>query len=64
MNKHPVRKSQNIVNISGPPLSVSRRRELTVLGLPPLHFPLGLEGRDDVLNVVAVGVAIAIVRQP
>lgn len=37
---------------------------LTVLRLPPLQLPLGLEGGDDVLNQVAVGVAIAIVRQP
>lgn len=37
---------------------------LTVLRLPPLQLPLGLKGGDDVLNQVAVGVAIAIVRQP
>lgn len=36
---------------------------LTVLRLPPLQLPLGLEGGDDVLDQVAVGVAIAIVRQ-
>lgn len=40
------------------------RSSLTILRLPPLQLPLGLEGGDDVLNQVAVGVAIAIVRQP
>lgn len=37
---------------------------LTILRLPPLQLPLRLEGGDDVLDQVAVGVAIAIVRQP
>lgn len=36
---------------------------LTVLRLPPLQLPLGLEGGDDIFNQVAVGVAIAIVWQ-
>lgn len=38
--------------------------ELTVLRLPPLQLPLRLEGGDDVLDLVAAGVAVAIVRQP
>lgn len=36
----------------------------SVLRLPPFQFSLGVEGRDDVLNAVAVGVAIVIVRHP
>lgn len=39
-------------------------RSLTVLRLPPLQLPPGLEGGDDVLDQVAVGVAVAVVRQP
>lgn len=36
----------------------------SILRLPPFQFSLGVEGRDDVLNLVAAGVAIGIVWHP
>ena len=47
-----------------PVAGTSCRCDLTVLRLPPLHLPLGLEGGDDVLDEVAGGVVVLIVRLP
>lgn len=42
----------------------SSLEERTILGLPPAHLVFRLEGGDDVLYAVAVGIVVEIVGAP
>lgn len=48
-------------SLSGGQLSPSPSFKLTVLRLPPLYFPFRVKSCDDILNAVAVRVAMAII---